>query len=125
MKIPYEKLERHFHEPVRLAILALLANSAHSVPFTRLREELELTFGNLDRHLKVLADAGVIEVEKDSFEGRSRTLVSLTADGREGFLAYLDSLEQVLAAASKGMKKHSKRADETSARNAGHRPATA
>lgn len=107
-EVPYERLERHFHEPVRLAILSQLVNSPEPLPFTELKDSLELTFGNLDRHLKVLTDAGIIEVAKESGKGRPRTLISISQRGREDFVSYLESLEQILKTAAKGLQQQSK-----------------
>lgn len=98
--LPFQKLERLFHEPARLAILALLVNEPRGLSFTELRDRLDLTFGNLDRHLKTLSEGGVIEVVKRTGSGRPQTTVSLSEEGRRQFIEYLDSLEAVLQAAS-------------------------
>lgn len=105
-ELTHQKLERHFHEPARLAILCRLVQEPGGIPFPRLREELDLTFGNLDRHLKVLSDAGVIESEKIPAKRRPQSLIRLTDQGRADFLRYLDDLETMLqsaAAAREGM----------------------
>jgi predicted ArsR family transcriptional regulator len=98
--LPYQRLERLFHEPARLAILALLVHEPAGIGFTELKDRLDLTFGNLDRHLKALVEAEVVEIEKRSGRGRPQTIARLGDAGRAQFLAYLDSLEQVLRAAS-------------------------
>lgn len=98
--LPYQRLERLFHEPARLAILALLIHEPAGIGFTDLKDRLDLTFGNLDRHLKALGEARVVEIEKRSGQGRPQTTVRLSDAGRSQFVAYLDSLEQVLRAAS-------------------------
>lgn len=100
--LPYQKLERHFHEPARLAILAQLVREPAGVSFSRLHEELGLTHGNLDRHLKVLLEAGIIGAEKVPSTRRPQSILTLTPDGRRDFLAYLDHLEAVLQAARPG-----------------------
>lgn len=98
--LPHQKLERHFHEPARLAILCRLIQEPEGISFPRLREELDLTFGNLDRHLKVLHEAGVTEAEKVPAKRRPQSIIKLTEQGRAEFLRYLDHLEQMLETAA-------------------------
>lgn len=98
--LPYQKLERLFHEPARLAILSLLIHKPNGIPVPQLREELDLTFGNLDRHLKVLAEAEIIITEKIPSKRRPQSLLRLTEAGRHQFLTYLDHLEVMLRAAA-------------------------
>ncbi|MDP0501718.1 MAG: transcriptional regulator [Verrucomicrobiota bacterium JB022] len=98
--LPHQKLERHFHEPARLAILCRLIREPDGIAFPRLREELDLTFGNLDRHLKVLHDAHVIETEKVPAKRRPQSIIRLTEQGRAEFLQYLDHLERMLQEAA-------------------------
>jgi DNA-binding transcriptional ArsR family regulator len=121
---PFEQLERHFHEPARLAILSLLAAAEEPLPVTQIREALDLTFGNMERHLKVLAEAGIVAVAKVEGEGRARTVASLTEEGRRGFAAYLASLEKVLVAARESL--HGKAATSHNVPDAGssarHKP---
>jgi DNA-binding transcriptional ArsR family regulator len=69
------------HQRVRLRILAVLAE-ADSADFSYLKERLDLTDGNLSRHLQVLEQAGFVVIEK-GFEGRRpRTWVNATREGR-------------------------------------------
>tara|TARA_B100000941_G_scaffold195402_1_gene141609 strand:+ start:162 stop:506 length:345 start_codon:yes stop_codon:yes gene_type:complete len=93
------------HEPKRLAILSLIASADDGLSFTELKESCDLTDGNLNRHLKVLEEEKIVRFKKVLHEGRARTLVYLTAGGRRKFLAYLDSLEAVLAQAAQSMGK--------------------
>jgi DNA-binding MarR family transcriptional regulator len=95
MKHPSSGLDEVVHQRARLGILAVLAESRRA-DFTYLRETLELTDGNLSRHLQVLETAGLIEIEK-VFEGRRpRTWVRSTAGGRVAFSAELASLRALL-----------------------------
>ncbi len=102
---PIDQLERSMHEPKRLAILSLIASTEEGLSFTELKDGCDLTDGNLNRHLKVLEEEKIVRLKKVLFEGRARTLVYLTASGRRKFLAYLDSLEAVLAQAAQSMGK--------------------
>ena len=106
---PCADLERLFHEPSRLAIMSHLAGAARGAPFTELKEMCELTDGNLSRHLKTLENAGAVRIEKSFVGARPRTTVHLTAEGREGFVAYLDTLEAVLRRAADATRTARKR----------------
>ncbi len=107
---PFSGLDRAFHEPKRLAILSSLsARGSTGAPFTDLKDECALTDGNLNRHLKVLADSGAVKLKKVDRKGaRPRTVVHLTAKGREHFIRYLDSLERALANAAKAIGRPAK-----------------
>lgn len=112
---PYEALQRVFHEPHRLAIMSALLSAPDGLTFGQLRDELDLTDGNLSRHLKALQDAKAIRIDKSFAANRPRTTVFLSQEGRARFLDYLDALEAVLTEAAS-------RADERKARTAGRAP---
>lgn len=88
---PTNGLDETVHQRHRLGILAITAE-ARRAEFGYLRDELDLTSGNLSRHLTVLEDAGMIKVEK-GYEGRRpRTWVSITRRGRSALAAELETL---------------------------------
>lgn len=93
----YEGLDRVLHERARLGILASLAASAGGLLFNDLKQLCALTDGNLNRHLNVLSDAGLVEVWKGGSGPRSQTLYRLTPDGRTRFAEYITVLERVIA----------------------------
>ena len=98
---PFAGLERAFHEPKRLALISAIIGSAdQELSFTELKHACDLTDGNLNRHLKMLEEAGAVAFRKSSGDGRPQTVVSITAPGRRSFLQYLAALEEVLAKAS-------------------------
>ena len=101
---PFELLERVFHEPNRLAILSILSASAHAVKFTELKSMLDLTDGNLSRHIKTLEEAGAVSIQKQFVDSKPCTTIALSAQGREQFGQYLSSLERALKIASKSLK---------------------
>jgi DNA-binding MarR family transcriptional regulator len=89
---PSGGLDDLVHQRSRLGILAVLME-ADRVDFRYLRENLELTDGNLGGHLQTLENAGLIRVAK-TFEGRRpRTWVSATKLGRDSFLAEIYALK--------------------------------
>lgn len=99
----YEGLERAIHEKARLGILTSLVARPQGLAFTDLKSLCALTDGNLNRHLDVLREAGLVEIEKDQSAGRAATICRLTPQGKKRFLEYLAELQRVVAdAASAG-----------------------
>jgi len=92
----WNELERSIHEPARLAIITCLCAHPEGFGFQDLKHECGLTDGNLNRHLKVMQDAGLVVSRKAGRGRASRTNVMLTPAGRTAFLRYLHSLEKVL-----------------------------
>ncbi len=89
------QLDDAVHQRVRLGILAVL-NEVHAAEFTHLRQLLELSDGNLARHLAVLAEAGLVELRKDTKRSRPATWAHLTRRGRRAFAHELDVLRQIV-----------------------------
>jgi DNA-binding MarR family transcriptional regulator len=113
---PYDGLERAFHEPKRLAMMAaIIGMPEREMSFTDLREACDLTDGNLNRHLKTLEEAGAVAFRKSSGPGRSQTVISLTLRGQRAFLQYLAALEAVLKQASAAAARTSPESDGHSA----------
>jgi len=92
----YEGLERVIHEKARLGILASLATHAEGLAFSELKQLCALTDGNLNRHLQVLQDAGLVDVRKETTGPRPQTVCHLTPAGRDRFAEYILVLEQVV-----------------------------
>ena len=88
---PTNGLVETVHQRHRLGILTITAE-ARRAEFGYLREALDLTPGNLSRHLTVLEDAGMVKVEKGYQGRRPRTWVSITRRGRSALAAELDTL---------------------------------
>jgi len=97
---PFNALERIFHEPNRLAIMSALSGAANGLSFRELKENCDLTDGNLSRHLKALEEADAVQIEKAFVGAKPRTTVVLTDNGRERFIEYLQALEEVLLKAA-------------------------
>jgi DNA-binding MarR family transcriptional regulator len=95
MTHPTVQLDDVIHQRVRLGILAVLAE-ADLADFTYLRDSLELTDGNLSRHLQVLEDGGFVTIEK-RFEGKKpRTWVRATKKGRSSLAEHLLTLKALI-----------------------------
>ncbi|MGA5299846.1 transcriptional regulator [Nucisporomicrobium flavum] len=92
---PATGLDEVVHQRVRLGILTI-AHEARRVEFGYLRNQLELTAGNLSKHLSVLEAAGLIEVEK-GYEGRrGRTWITLTPTGTAALAAEIGRLRKLI-----------------------------
>ena len=100
---PYDALERIFHEPNRLAITSALCAADDGLSFNELKETCNLTDGNLNRHLKVLEEEGVVKVRKAFVDSKPRTTVSISKVGLDRFTEYLDALSEVLKKAKKAV----------------------
>jgi DNA-binding MarR family transcriptional regulator len=84
------------HQRVRLGILTI-AHEARRVEFGYLRAQLVLTAGNLSKHLSVLEEAALIEVEK-GYEGRrGRTWITLTPAGATALADEIARLRLLIA----------------------------
>jgi DNA-binding MarR family transcriptional regulator len=96
-RFAYEGLDRVLHERARLGILASLAAHDGGLLFNDLKQLCALTDGNLNRHLAVLSDSGLIMVWKAASGRRPQTLYRLTPEGRLRFTHYINVLEQIVA----------------------------
>jgi DNA-binding MarR family transcriptional regulator len=92
---PTQDLDDIVHQRHRLGILTLAAE-ARRVEFGYLRTALNLTAGNLSRHITVLAEAGLVEVEK-GYEGRRpRTWIHITRSGQRALATEMATLASLV-----------------------------
>jgi DNA-binding MarR family transcriptional regulator len=99
----YQDLNPVIHERTRLAIMTYLM-SAREAAFTEIRDELGLTDGNLNLHMKVLEKNGFVEVEKTFIQRRPRTTYSVTTAGQRTFQSYVALLERILKLKGEGRR---------------------
>jgi DNA-binding MarR family transcriptional regulator len=92
---PTNGLDETVHQRHRLGILTITAE-ARQAEFGYLREALGLTPGNLSRHLTVLEEAGMVEVEKGYAGRRPRTWVRITGQGRKALARELGTLTELV-----------------------------
>jgi len=88
---PTNGIDETVHQRHRLGILTIAAEAGRA-EFGFLRDALDLTAGNLSRHLTVLEEAGLVDVEKGYAGRRPRTWVRITRQGRSALAAELDVL---------------------------------
>lgn len=103
-RFAYDGLERAMHEKARLGMLTSLMAHPEGLLFGDLKDLCALTDGNLNRHLKVLQEAGLVEVWKGMKRNRPQTLCRITPEGRKRFLEYIETLEQVIADAAEAAR---------------------
>jgi DNA-binding MarR family transcriptional regulator len=92
---PALDLDDVVHQRTRLGILAVLAEAGEA-DFTYLRKVLDLTDGNLGRHLEVLEGTGLIIMNKGYRGRRPRTWAAITAEGRRALRRELASMQALM-----------------------------
>jgi DNA-binding MarR family transcriptional regulator len=93
---PTAGLNETVHQRHRLGILTIAAESK-KVDFGYLKKTLDMTAGNLSRHIGILEEAGMVKVEKGYAGKRPRTWVSITTDGRQALAEELTVLQALVA----------------------------
>jgi DNA-binding MarR family transcriptional regulator len=83
------------HQRTRLGILAVLGEATEA-DFTYLRKVLDLTDGNLGRHLEILQGAALITISKGYHGRRPRTRATITAEGRRALRDELASMQALM-----------------------------
>ncbi len=92
---PTAGLDDTVHQRHRLGVLTIAAETKR-VEFSYLKSALELTAGNLSRHITVLEQAGLLDVEK-GYEGkRPKTWLHITDAGRKALAAEMAALRALL-----------------------------
>lgn len=92
---PFLQLDRVIHEKGRLGIMSALA-AAPEMPFTELRDLLQMTDGNLTSHMRTLQEAGYVAVSKSFQNNRPLTTISLTKSGEKAFRNYVALLAEIV-----------------------------
>jgi DNA-binding MarR family transcriptional regulator len=86
------------HAPLRLQICAMLS-PVRGLPFSDIRDSLEISDSVLSKHLSALAGAGYVEVSRVRADSRSKRQVTLTKPGRMALRGHLAALRAIAAAA--------------------------
>ncbi len=95
MKNYIAALNKAFESRVRLGIMSvLLVND--TVDFGTLKEQLQLTDGNMASHLSALEKADYISVTKQFIGKKPNTTYAVTVEGRKAFSDHLDALEKLI-----------------------------
>lgn len=84
------------HAPNRLQICAILS-AVSSADFATVRESLGVTDSVLSKHVRVLQDAGYVDVHKSTSASRVRTSLSLTGAGRAAYDGHVAALRAIVS----------------------------
>ncbi|MGZ3306385.1 MAG: winged helix-turn-helix domain-containing protein [Asticcacaulis sp.] len=82
------------HAPGRLQICAVLA-AVDQAEFAAVRDAIDVSDSVMSKHLKLLEEAGYVALRKGPFNGRQRTWLSLTPQGRKAFAAHVAELTRL------------------------------
>jgi len=88
-------LDKLVHQPTRLQIFTYLYRHGET-SFPTLKDELDVTEGNLSSHLQTMEEAGAVEVEKQFVDRRPRTTYRLTDEGESMFEDHIRTLESLI-----------------------------
>jgi len=91
----YTRFDAVFFEKTRLSLMTLLFKR-EMVTFNILKKKLSLSDGALYTHLEKLIKAGYVEKQKEIAGVTVQTVYTLTAEGKQIFLDYLDFLKSMV-----------------------------
>ena len=83
------------HAPNRLQICSLLA-PLEDAEFQLIRDQLGVSDSVLSKHVKQLEEAGYVKQRKEKVNGRQRTWLYLTEEGREAFAKHVAELMRIV-----------------------------
>jgi DNA-binding MarR family transcriptional regulator len=96
------------HAPNRLQICAVLS-AVSSADFAAVRECLGVADSVLSKHIRVLHEAGYVDVHKSTCASRVRTSMSMTAAGRAAYDGHLAALRAIVS--NEGFRIDARRGD--------------
>jgi DNA-binding MarR family transcriptional regulator len=85
-----------FESRIRLGIMSILVVN-ESVDFATLKNQLQVTDGNMASHLSALEKLNYVEVRKQFIRRKPNTSYAVTAEGRQAFASHLDALEKLIS----------------------------
>lgn len=102
------KFDPIIHDKIRLGILTILVKIEGEVTFSKLKNDLQVTDGNLSTHMKVLAENRIVKIRKTFVGKKPRTSYRITSIGRKKFFNYLNNLGLFLRNLDMGGKNETK-----------------
>lgn len=88
-------INKAFDHRVRLGVMSILMVN-ESVDFTRLKEFLGVTDGNLASHIKALEKLSYLNVEKQFINRKPNTKYYKTTLGEKEFKKHINALEKLI-----------------------------
>lgn len=98
------------HAPLRLQICAMLA-PVRSLPFSDIRDHLDVSDSVLSKHLSALVEADYVVVSRVNIGARSRRQVALTKTGRDALHGHLAALQAIADTAQRVQQPEEARSD--------------
>ncbi|MEO0066136.1 MAG: hypothetical protein RI983_1462 [Bacteroidota bacterium] len=95
MKNRIENLNKAFESRVRLGIMSVLM-VADQVDFVTLKEQLQVTDGNIASHITALEKLTYIKVEKKFIGKKPNTTYLVTTQGKKAFKEHINALEKLI-----------------------------
>ncbi len=95
MKDFITSLDKGFESRVRLGIMSILVVN-DSVDFNTLKEQLNISDGNIASHITALEKLNYLEVKKQFIEKKPNTSYKATQQGIKAFKNHLDTLEKLI-----------------------------
>lgn len=95
MKDFITSLDKGFESRVRLGIMSILVVN-HSVDFNTLKEQLNISDGNIASHITALEKLNYLEVKKQFIGKKPNTSYKATQQGIKAFKNHLDTLEKLI-----------------------------
>lgn len=83
------------HAPGRLQICAILSRA--EAEFAMIRDTINVSDSVLSKHLRLLEVSDYIALRKAAMDGRQRTWIKLTIEGRKAFTAHVAELQRLAA----------------------------
>ena len=88
-------IDKIIHELARFKIMAQLY-VVESADFLFLKNQTDLTFGNLSCHITKLEKAGYVKIKKEFAGKKPHTMLELTKKGRDAFDNYRKEIKKAL-----------------------------
>ena len=95
MKNYIEDLNKAFESRVRLGIMSILMVNDF-VDFGTLKEQLQITDGNLASHITALEKLNYIQIRKQFVGKKPNTSYAASREGKKAFTEHLDALERLI-----------------------------
>ena len=95
MKNYIKDLNKAFESRVRLGIMSILMVNDY-VDFNTLKEQLQITDGNLASHINALEKLKYIQIRKRFVGKKPNTSYSASKEGKKAFNEHLDALEKLI-----------------------------
>jgi len=88
-------INKAFESRVRLGIMSILVVN-DMVDFSTIKEQLQVTDGNIASHISALEKLKYIKVKKQFIGKKPNTSYMVTEAGKKAFSNHLDALEQLI-----------------------------